>query len=255
MKVSDDQIRKYFCAGENSAYSKSHLQETILQSKAAFYEGEAEGELSSAEFVYQQSQYIHKRWWMLQGSILIILWILLDVSEGSLYVRKCMGAAAPVFAILLLPELWKNRNADAMEIEGTACFSLRQVYAARIFLCALVDFLLLCSFSAAVILTEKILIKEMIIQFFLPYTVTCCICFRTLYSRKAASEALAVLLCAVWCILWIQIGLNEKIYEAISPFAWFAVTAAAVFYLGYCIYRGQKNWSKVYFGEAFYEKA
>lgn len=241
MKISDDQIRTYFKAGENISYRKSHLQETIRKSKMAFYEGEAEEQISGPEFVYQQSKYIHKRWWVLQGSILVLLWLLLEVSEGGLYVRKCMGAAAPLFAVLLLPELWKNRNADAMEIEGTAYYSLRQVYAARMFLCALVDFLLLCFFLAAAILTGKMLIEEIIIQFFLPYTVTCCICFRTLYSRRAVSEALAVLLCAVWCVLWIQIGLSEKIYEAISPLVWFLVIAAAVFYIGYCIYRGQKT--------------
>lgn len=241
MKISDDQIRTYFKASENISYNKSHLQETIRKSKSVFYEGEAKEQTSGAEFVYQQSKYIHKRWWMLQGSVLVLLWILLEVSGGSLSVRKGMGAAAPVFAVLLLPELWKNRNADAMEIEGTAYYSLRQVYAARIFLCAMVDFLLLCFFSGAVILTGKLLIEEIIIQFFLPYTVTCSICFRTLYSRRAASEALAVLLCAVWCVLWIQIGLNEKIYEAISPVVWIMVTAAAAFYTGYCIYRGQKS--------------
>lgn len=242
MKKSDARIREYLSESVSRTESgRSCLQETIRLSKAAFYEMESRGQLSSAEFLYQQSQYIRKRWWILQGGLLMLLWILLAVSESGVVVQKSMGVAAPLFAVLLLPELWKNRNADAMEIEGTAYYSLRQVYAARMFLCALVDFLLLCFFLAAVILTGKMLMEEIIIQFFLPYTVTCCICFRTLYSRRAVSEALAVLLCAVWCVLWIQIGLSEKIYEAISPLVWFLVIAAAVFYIGYCIYRGQKT--------------
>lgn len=250
MKISDDQIKKYFrpdtpipCRQSHlqEPVRQAHIQETILRSKAAFCAAEAEDQISGAEFVYLQSKYIHKHWWLLQGSILVILWILLEVSESSIYIRRCMGAGAPMFAILLLPELWKNRNANAMEVEGTACYSIRQIYAARIFLCAMVDFLLLGSFSAATVLTGKLLMEEILLQFFLPYTVTCCICFRTLYSRSAASEAMAVLLCTVWSALWLQIGLTEKIYESISPLLALAVTMTALFYSGYCVYRGQRS--------------
>ena len=109
-------------------------------------------QLSRAEFLYQQSQYIRKRWWILQGGLLVLLWILLAVSESGVVVQKSMGVAAPLFAVLLLPELWKNRNAQATEIEGTAFYSLRQIYAARIFLFAMADFLLLFAFFAATVL-------------------------------------------------------------------------------------------------------
>lgn len=241
MKLTDRRIRLHFNTSEQIECRKTHLQETIRQSKTAFYEAEGELPLSGAEFLYQQSRYIHKRWWILQGILLLILWALLELTADGFYVKKCMGIGAPMFAVLLLPELWKNRNTASIEIECTTYYSLRHVYAARIFLFSAADFLLLSFFFCAVILTGKMLPEEIMIHFFLPYTVTCCICFRTLYSRRAASEIFALLLCTLWCAVWIQIVLNERIYQSISSPAWFGMTITAALYLGYCIQRGQKN--------------
>lgn len=241
MKLSDNKLRKYLGAKTYISYSEKGLQDTLMQAKAAFYENEAGGHLSYKEFLYWQSKYIHKRWWILQCLLLLMLWAILKLNGSSYYIQRGMGVSAPLFAVLFLPELWKNRSSGALEIEGSAFYSLRQIYAARIFMFAIVDMILLCIFSMAAILTQKILPEEMLIHFFLPYIVSCCICFSTLYSRKAGSEAFAVALCMVWCGVWIQIVLNEKIYEAISFPAWCAMTAVAALYLGYCIYKGQKE--------------
>lgn len=246
MRVSDHLIRKYLCINNNTVYNEECLRKTILKSKEAFYEKEAKEFLSGAEFLYQQSKYIRKRWWALQGAILLILWLLLEFTESSFYVRRNMGIAAPLFAVLLLPELWKNRNNVALEIEGSAYYSLRQIYAARIYLFALVDFLLLCLFFLAAILTGKILLREMMIHFFLPYIVTCCICFRSFVSRKTGSEAFSFLLCIVWCAVWSLLILNENVYGVISPFIWSVVIIAAILYLGYCIRKEKKNYREIW---------
>lgn len=241
MRVSDNQIKQYLKKKECVCWNESRLQETIRESKAAFYEGEVEYVLSKAEFLYWQGKYIRKRWWIMQGGVLLLLLRLFELSGLGFPVQRAMGVASSLFAVLLLPELWKNRNTNAMEIECSAYFSLRQIYAARIFLSALVDFLLLCLFSMTAVLTGKMPAEELIIQFFLPYLVTCCICFCTLYSKRAGSETFALLLCIVWCDVWTQFVLNERVYGAISKSVWFAMTAAAFLYLCYCIYRGQKN--------------
>lgn len=240
MKLSVKQIRSHLNSGPSPSWSERRLAETIHQSKIAFYESESEGTLSRAEFLYQQSRYIHKYLWILQGCVLLLLWFLLHLSGSSFFLRRCMGVAAPLFAVLLLPELWKNRNANALEIEGTACYSLRQIYGARIFLFALVDLFFLCLFSMAAVRMGRMPVEELMIQFFLPYLVTCCICFRTLYSPRINSEAFAILLCMVWSFLWVQF-LQEKIYEAISLPLWISMTILAALYLGYCIQRGQKE--------------
>lgn len=246
MRVSNHLIRKYLCMNNNYVYNEECLRETIQKSKEAFYEKEAKEFLSGAEFLYQQSKYIRKRWWTLQGAVLLILWLLFEFTESSFYIRRNMGIAAPLFAVLLLPELWKNRNNATLEIEGASCYSLRQIYAARIYLFAMVDFLLLCLFFLATVLTGKMLLKEMMINFFLPYIVTCCICFRSFVSRKTSSEAFSFLLCIVWCAVWTRLILNEKLYGAISPFVWFVVIIVAILYLCYCIRKEKKNYREIW---------
>lgn len=245
MKLSNHQIKEYLDADEKRNYSTENLQEVIKNSKMAFCESEAERILSGAEFLYQQSKWVKRRWWLLQGCILVVLYFLLEITKSDFFVRRYMGIAAPLFVIAVIPELWKNRSNCAIEIECSAYYSLRQIYTARMLLFALVDFVLLCSFFWLIVVNGKILIEEIVIQFFLPYIITCCICFRTLYSKKIHSEIFTLFLCIIWCGVWTQIVLNETIYRAISNPLWFLILAISIFYLGYCIYRGQNHETEV----------
>ena len=217
------------------------LQKTIDASKAAFVAGEAEQTLSSAEFLYQQSKYIRKFWWVAQALLLIALCLLMQISESDFYTRRALGVAAPLFVILILPELWKNRTFDAMEVEGTTFFPVRQVYAARQTLFAGVDLLLLTAFFFGASFFSRITVLELLIQFVLPFNVACCICFRSLYGGRNSSEAFSILLCSIWTGLWILVVLSDAVYSAISVPAWTVLIAASFAYLGYTIRRGQKN--------------
>ena len=102
-KLSDKKIKKHFCTINTELYQKESLQ-------VAFYKQESENYLSSFEFLYQQGKYIHKRWWLLQAIVLLILWSILTTTENNDYLQKSIGAATPLFTILILPDLWKNRN-------------------------------------------------------------------------------------------------------------------------------------------------
>lgn len=246
MKMLDWKMKKLlrnkldFVHGKENLREEKKFLETIQKSKTAFYESEAEGFLSKAEFLYQQSHYIHKRWWVVQGVSLLLLWWGLMYVGSNYYIRRCMGVVASLFVVMVMPELWKNKNANAMEVECTAFYSLRQIYAVRILLFALVDIALLSLFSLAAIFIANLLVEEIIIQFFLPFNVSCCICFCTLYSKWAYSEVFAVSLCLVWIAIWIEIVLNEKVYDAISVPVWIALFFISLLYLEYCIQRGQK---------------
>lgn len=246
MRFSNHRLRKQLGANHKIFYTEKKLQETIEKSKTAFIESEAGGFTSRAEFLYHQCRYIQKRWWVLQGGVLFLLWLALQLTESNFYVQRCMGIAASLFAILLLPEFWKNRNANALEIESVSYYSLRQIYAARIFAFALVDFLLLGAFALPVVLTGKMLPEEIMVQFFLPFLVACCICFRVLSSNRIGSEVFAISLCVVWCMVWTKIVLNDKIYGAISLSVWFVMTIIAIVYLVYCAWKGQRNCTKIW---------
>ena len=229
---------------------EAKLQKTIAVSKAAFAAEEAEQTLTSAEFLYQQSKYIKKVWWVAQAVLLFTVCLLLNQMEGALYIRRSLGIAAPLFVILILPELWKNRTYDAMEVEGTTFYTLRQVYAARLTLFAGVDLLLLTAFFCGATYFTRITLWELMIQFLLPFNVACCICFRCLYGGRNQSEALCVLLCSVWCGLWFLVISSETLYDAISVPVWAAMLVLFFVYLVYTLCRGQKTIYKAWEAKA-----
>lgn len=241
MRRTDRQIKKYLAAATCGSVETCGLGKAVQRSRRALYESERQGVLSQREFLYQQGRYIKKHWWLLQGAILAALWLLLALTHSGHYMQRYMGIAASLFGALVLPELWKNRSAGAMEIEGAAYFSLRQVYAARIFLFALVDFALLCVFSLGALFGGVVAVGDLLVQFFLPYVVTCCICFKTLYSPRIDSEVFALFLCVVWSLVWLMILSEEKIYRAVSLPVWLTMLGAASVYLGYCVWRGQRD--------------
>lgn len=221
---------------------ESEIQRTIAVSKAAFISGESEKTISHMEFLYQQSRYIKKRWWMLQGLLLIFLCWFLHFTVSDFLIRRTLGTVASLFVILILPELWKNHSNNAMEVECTTLYSLRQIYAARLTLFAGVDILLLTLFFVSTSFVARLTLLEMLIQFLLPFNVTCCICFRCLYSKIINTEALSILLCVFWIGLWTLIILNDAVYYKISVPMWAGLLAASFLYMGYTLCRGQKLW-------------
>ena len=220
---------------------ESKLQKTIAVSKAEFVAEEAEQSLSSAEFLYQQSKYIKKVWWAAQAVLLFTVCLLLNQMEGALYIRRSLGIAAPLFVILILPELWKNRTYDAMEVEGTTFYTLRQVYAARLTLFAGVDLLLLTAFFIGASFFARVTVMELLIQFLLPFNVACGICFQTLYGGRNNSEAFSILLCSVWTGLWTLVVLNDAVYNAISVPVWMFLLTISFVFMGFSLRKGQKT--------------
>lgn len=216
---------------------EARLRETARRSRQAFLACEAERPLSYFEFLYQQSAFLQKRWWAVQGGMLLALFALLCSTHSSAYVQRSLGTAGPLFALAMLPELWKNQRSDALEVEGAAYYSLRQIYAARMLLFALADAALLSLFFAAAHCALAVSALDLLTQFFLPFTVTCCICFRTLCSPRFHSELIALLLCSVWVGVWTTIVMTPAVYGAVAAPVWVGVLLLAVAYLGYCVAR------------------
>lgn len=224
---------------------ESKIQETIAVSKNAFLAEESEQTVSHMEFLYQQSKYIKKRWWLMQGLLLAFVCFLLHNTETDFIVRRILGLTGPLFVILIYPEIWKNRSFDALEVECTTFFTLRSIYAARLTLFAGVDVALLSVFYAGASLLTQITLWEMLTQFLLPFNVTCCICLRTLYSKRISSQALSLFLCTLWAGVWSLFILNDAVFHAISVPVWVSLLAVSVFFMGYTLYRGQREWQNI----------
>ena len=224
--------------------NEDKVMETIAVSEAAFLSAEAKRSLSHLKFLAAQSRLIKKRWWLLQGLLLALVYLFLQQTEADYLTRRALGLAGPLFVILILPELWKNRNFDAMEVECTTYYTIRSIYAARLALFTGVDLLLLSAFFAFASVFAKITVCEMLIQFVLPFNVTCCICFRTLYAKRIRSEALAMLLCILWTGIWAMLIMSNAVYSVISVPIWIAALAASV--LGMCcaLCQGKEKWQQ-----------
>ena len=224
---------------------ESKIQKTIAVSREAFLAGESGQTVSHIEFLYQQSKFIKKRWWLMQGLLLVFVCFLLNNSETDFTVRRILGLTGPLFVILIYPEIWKNRSFDALEVECTTYYNLRSIYAARLTLFAGIDVTLLTAFYAGASLLAKITLWEILTQFLLPFNVTCCICFSTLYSKRIHSQTLSLFLCILWAGVWSMFILNDAVFHAISVPVWVFLLAVSVFFMGYTLYRGQRVWQNI----------
>ena len=249
MNREDRRIREYFSRLQESPQrdaSQAGLRRTIERSKDAYCDAQAQESLSAAEFLYRQGGYIRKRWWLAQGLVLLGLWFLLGSADGGDTPRRMLGAGGPLFAVLALPELWKSRNANVLEIESVSYFSLRQIYAARLVLFGVVDLTLLSVFAACTVASGRGVLTQIVLQFLLPCVVTCCICFTALYHAPFLSEAAALSACLVWSVIWLQAVSCDEIYRAVSEPLWYGALALASAYLAFCIRRGQEGCGRLW---------
>ena len=128
-----------------------------------------------------------------------------------------------------------------MEIECTAYYSLRQIYAARMVLFGLVDLALLTLFFSAALLAGQATLRDLIINFLLPFLVTGCICLRTLSHRRDTVCYAALPLCLAWTAVWVLLILSDQVYRMISLPMWLGMLLLATVYFLYAIRKLQNT--------------
>ena len=221
--------------------TEEKIQETIRKSKEIFFTSEQKRTLSYREFLWSQFKLIQKKWWFFQLLILLLLGITIISAYEEAYLSRGMGVLASIFAILIIPELWKNRSCHSMEIEESCYYSLRQIYSARMVLFGAVDVFLLTIFCGTMTFGEHIPFTKLLVQFLLPMLVTACICLGTLCSKYITDESVAMILCILWCALWLAITLNENVYKAVTMPIWVACIILSLGFLCIAIYHILKN--------------
>lgn len=217
--------------------NESKVKDTVVSAGKNFYEGMEKSCVSYFDFLFDQTRYIHKRWWILQFFVLVLAgWFAHEVKDVQ-WIQRMFGITSSLFGIMIIPEFWKNRSSNSMEVESAAYFSVRQIYSARLLAFAVVDGALLGLFATVLTMSGRVIVEEIVIQFFLPMMVTCCICFRCLSSHHMASEYAACFLSLLWTAVWIQIVLNDSVYQAVSAPIWVGVCGMTVIYLTYTVKR------------------
>ncbi|MDE6853260.1 MAG: hypothetical protein K2J67_12405 [Lachnospiraceae bacterium] len=231
-------ITAYKALIQNHYVKESSIQNVIQQTKIAGIPQD-HIRISYFEFLLEQSKFIRKKWWGLQGSALILLWLLLQDSGSTEYMERTMGILATIFVILIIPEVWKNRKYSAVEIERTSFYSLRQICAARTILFAIVDSIMILVFFMVTFHTMQISIYKMVINFLIPFNVSSCICFRLLYSKWIDTEYVAVFISMIWIIIWSVIVSQDTLYQKIAEPIWLGFVLLS---FGFLIYFIRKSW-------------
>lgn len=246
MKKYKKKIRAYRELIETRYVRDTAVEDTIKKCEAVtgqINEGIfGERKLSWFAFLYGQSKFIQKRWWVLQGVVLLLIWMLLSDFESRENVLRIIPAMATIFAVLIIPEMWKNRRCSAVEIEKTTFYSLRQILAARMLLFGIVDVAMMTVFFGIVLGTIQIEVYKIIINFLIPFNVSCCICFRLLYSKWHDMEYAAVFLNLICTIAWSAIAGTDFIYQQIAVPLWTGMIALSFGYLIYCVQKLQHHY-------------
>ncbi len=216
---------------------EENILETIEKSKEVFFLGEQEGSVHYFEFLMAQFRLIQKRWWVLQTLMLCLASIILPLVQSRIATLRILGVLGVLFVVLVIPEFWKNKHYDCMQVEGTCLYSLRQIYAARMIWFGMVDLLVLMVFCATISGTLGFRAAELLVQFLFPVLVAACICFGTLCSNRLANEGNAILGCLLWSAIWCFIILNETVYMAITVPVWCMLFGIFITFLIGAIYK------------------
>ena len=225
------------------AISQAEIQSVIQNSKKVFLEQEEKRVLSFHDFLWNQFCMIGKRWWILQFILLYMAWRFLSVEPDFFHIRRGMGIFSALFVILVIPELWKNLSNRCMEIEITAYYSLRQIYAAKILLFGIADVFILTGFGGCVCICMKFSLMELIKDFLLPLVMTACICLYLL-CKGYQNERTALLFCCMWSVLWWFVSGNDFFYLAIVSWIWGLVFVAACLFLMFLVHHLIKECEK-----------
>lgn len=229
-----------------AAPEENRIRETVNASVESFFRAESGRMLAYHSFLYLQLRLIRKRWWLIQAAVLAGLWMLLPLAESEAYICRTLGIGGTLFMILMIPELWKNRTNQCMEVETAAYYDLRRVYAARMLLFGGADILLITAFGSAAVVSLQISLEELLIQFLFPVTVTACICFGALGSRHLLSEASAVGVCILWSALWWCVLMNERVYALLTVPVWGTLLAGAAVFLIFVVCRAIRQCGSIW---------
>ena len=218
MKQYEKKIESYQTLIQKG-YVRESAVRNVMKQCAGIMSRQDDRRASYFGFLHEQFKFIRKRWWALQGGSLLLLWMLLaDYGEGA-NADRVLGALSVI----------------------SSYYSLRQICSARILMFAAVDLTMITIFFAVSFSTLQISAYRIVIDFLVPFNISCCICFRLLYSKWRELEYIAVFLSIACIFAWSLIVSSDFIYERISMPVWIGLLLLSFVYLIYCIWKSQCN--------------
>jgi len=215
---------------ENNNF-ENEIKKTSLAAQESFYKSESKRILSFAEFLIGQANRIKKIWWLLQVLLLACITYVLHEEESYFSSKGNLSVCATLFIILLVPELWKNKEHKCVEIENSTFYSIRQIYTARLLVIGLVDVLIVTPFVLLLRKATGLGVNEIVIFFLIPMIATSAMVLILLSINKIHSQWITIVLCLVWAIFWWQITNLNTLYLKFMNSAWAIVFAVSIFIL------------------------
>lgn len=213
------------------------LRETVEKSRELYFRLEQQRLMTRWEFLWSQLRFTRKRWWGLQALLLLLACQILPEIEDSFTRVRSVSVIGCLFVVFMLPELWRNKGSNSMQVEAGCLYSLRQIYAARIILFGIVDALLLTVFAVELQCRLGLTVPEVAAQLILPVTVTAGICFWTLCGSREGSEIVPLAISLLWSGGWWLVLMREEFYARIFPVAWTGLLGLSVLFLALAIRR------------------
>lgn len=212
------------------------ILETIQKSKEIMMEVQSEHTMSYGEFLFSQFRLIRKRWWMLQAALLIMTFFLMNYLDDSEYLMRTLGTSSVLFIVMIIPEFWRNKESDSLQIEAACLYSLRQIYSARVFLIGVADVFMITLFMFVCCVGMRMQFMDILVQFLFPMVVAAGICFAMLNS-SALNEAASMLGCFLWSVIWWMVTMNDFIYAKITFPVWSILFGLASCFLIGAVYK------------------
>lgn len=226
MKSIQDKIKKYNETFSKSINNKDNIEKILSNLNNTNY-SKQQKRISYMEFINSQSKYLDKRWWLIQLLLVTLTSFLLKDSYDILYMKKVLTIGAPLFVILILPEIWKNKNSNSLVIESSTYYSIRDIYFARILWYITIDLFFITLFYFFCNIT----FKEFIINFMVPVNICGSICFLCVTNNKYKYEHV-ILFFIIWTVIWLKLIEDLKIYYIfIKPFWIFYFIFSIIFLL------------------------
>lgn len=213
------------------------IRRTVERAARALSAAGDSGMLSYMEFFWIQVRMIRKRWWILQAFLLFGVWKLLSLSDASPHIQRGLGIAAALFIVLMMPELWKNRCSNSMEIEEAAYYSLKQVYSVRLIAFGLIDVFMLTIFCLITVNTQDVSMYSLLKQFVFPMVMSTAICFGIFCGRKHYDEVPAMFACITVNSIWTLAVMNGKLYAVMTPPLWAGLFTIASIFIIFSVWR------------------
>ncbi|MCC9295810.1 hypothetical protein ACFHWD_12790 [Clostridium sp. MT-14] len=227
-------------------YHGEQLEKAISLANSEYEKHRSRERIGYVEFLFQQIPFMGRRIWIFQGSILILMWLLLTTifQEDFKYIAaRHLPDLLCLFAIFItmtgLPFLCRSYRYKMQEVETASFMSMSGLLSARLIVIGLGDGIFLLAVSLVTFSKVSISTALVIFYLLLPFLVSCCGCIFILRSNRSQYNVFA---CEFFCLLILSLQflfhtLVPQAYHRAALTGWVVLSVFFAAVLAFQIYK------------------